>query len=68
MPSLSRLAKLGADEASIMVQHSDDLKNWITISTAILSQELMPDGLGRKITVELPEGASGFGRPFSSDE
>ncbi len=49
-----------------MVQHSDGLKNWITISTEILSQELTPDGLGRKITVELPEGASGFGRPFSS--
>ncbi len=52
-----------------MVQHYKELKNWITISTAILSQELTPDGLGRKITVELPEGASGFGRVLlSSDE
>ncbi len=63
------VVKLGADEASIMVQHSDDLKNWNTISPAILSQELTPDGLGRKITVELPEGSSGFGRVLlSSDE
>ena len=45
-----------------MVQHSDDLKNWSTISTAILSQELTPDGLGRKDHAGDVGGASGFGR------
>lgn len=54
--------KLGADEVSIMSEHSTDLENWLPISTAILSQELSPDSLSRLITVEMPEGARGFGR------
>ena len=57
---------LGADDVSLAAQHSDDLENWTTISTAILSQELTPDGLGRKITVEFPEGTSGYGRVLLS--
>ena len=53
---------LGADEVSVQAQHSTDLETWLPVSSSILSQEISPDGLSRLITVEMPEGAKGYGR------
>lgn len=53
---------LGADEVELFGQYSRDLKNWTTLTAALLEQELTPDGLGRIIRIGLPDGARGYGR------
>ena len=60
--TLTYTTHLTADETTITVLYSPDLKAWETITAEILSQQLNPDGVTRSITVQLPEGIRGFAR------
>ncbi len=60
--TLTYTVYLGADSATISVQHSPDLKTWTTLTDPILEQQLVLESNSRAITVGLPDGESGFAR------